>query len=158
NHGTPKTITVDEDEILIRVSENPGLSTRRYCLNIYQLAYNLLSFYKICKPKTQIFLIRFYIRMRRHLLNEEFLIGTTHLLNFKNPHAVKERHFNVNFLCGVISNFVIGPFELPPNLTGLLTLSSISFTELLEYVPLALRENMWFMHDAVPPHFALQVR
>ncbi|KAJ8955692.1 hypothetical protein NQ318_008563 [Aromia moschata] len=30
NHGTPKTITVDEEhEILIRVSENPGLSTRR---------------------------------------------------------------------------------------------------------------------------------
>ncbi|KAJ8945909.1 hypothetical protein NQ318_002916 [Aromia moschata] len=29
NHGTPKTITVDEDGILIRVSENPGLSARR---------------------------------------------------------------------------------------------------------------------------------
>ncbi|KAJ8957246.1 hypothetical protein NQ318_007810 [Aromia moschata] len=29
NHGTPKTITVDEDEILICVSENPGMSTRR---------------------------------------------------------------------------------------------------------------------------------
>ncbi|KAJ8937942.1 hypothetical protein NQ318_022801 [Aromia moschata] len=29
NHGTPKTLTVDEDGILIRVSENPGLSTRR---------------------------------------------------------------------------------------------------------------------------------
>ncbi|KAJ8959667.1 hypothetical protein NQ318_021855 [Aromia moschata] len=29
NHGTPKTITVNEYEILIRVSENPGLSTHR---------------------------------------------------------------------------------------------------------------------------------
>ncbi|KAJ8960066.1 hypothetical protein NQ318_009508, partial [Aromia moschata] len=88
NHGTAKTITVDEkDEILIRVSENPRLSTRRlivqstsesrhftsYCFKICQLAYNLLSFYKICKPNSQIFL-RFYLPMGRHVLDAQFLI------------------------------------------------------------------------------------
>ncbi|KAJ8944290.1 hypothetical protein NQ318_009668 [Aromia moschata] len=35
-----------------------------YCLKIYQLVYNLFSFYKICKPNTRIFLIRFYLPMR----------------------------------------------------------------------------------------------
>ncbi|KAJ8941784.1 hypothetical protein NQ318_006820 [Aromia moschata] len=29
NHGTPKAIIVDEDGILIRILENPGVSTRR---------------------------------------------------------------------------------------------------------------------------------
>ncbi|KAJ8945848.1 hypothetical protein NQ318_009589 [Aromia moschata] len=62
--GTPKTITVDEeDNILIRVLENPGLSTGRLSAatglsqsSICRLAYNLLSFHKICKPKNPDFL------------------------------------------------------------------------------------------------------
>ncbi|KAJ8962739.1 hypothetical protein NQ318_001137 [Aromia moschata] len=133
-----------------------------YCLKIYQLAYNLLSFYKICKPKTHIFLIRFCLPMMRHLLyGGVFNCRNNHLWDSENLHAVKERHFQhefkVNISCGVISNFVTGPFELPPNLTGprYLNFPQHNLNELLKDVPLALRENM---HDGVPPHVALPVR
>ena len=29
---------------------------------------------------------------------------------------------------------------------------------LLEYLPLHVRQNMWFQHDGAPPHFSLAVR
>ncbi|KAJ8940283.1 hypothetical protein NQ318_007654, partial [Aromia moschata] len=90
NHSTPKTIPVEEDKILIRVSENPGFITRRsYCLKIYQLVYDLFSFYKIYKPKTRIFLIRFYLPMRRHLLDGEFLIEGTVISGIPRIHMLK---------------------------------------------------------------------
>ncbi|KAJ8942129.1 hypothetical protein NQ318_000724 [Aromia moschata] len=63
------------------------------------------------------------------------------LWDSENPHPVsQERHFQR----GVIYNFVIGPFELPPNLTGPrhLNCSQHHLNELLEVVPLALRENV----------------
>ncbi|KAJ8939258.1 hypothetical protein NQ318_015216 [Aromia moschata] len=139
------------------------LWSSRYCLKIYQLAYNLLSFYKIYKPKTQIFLIRLYLPMRRHLLCRwgVFNWRNNHLWDSENLHAVKERHFQhkfkVNIWCGVISNFFTGPFELPPSLIGprhtlvpshpnlrYLNFPQHNLNELLEDVLLALRENMWF--------------
>ncbi|KAJ8939066.1 hypothetical protein NQ318_008669 [Aromia moschata] len=45
-----------------------------------------------------------------------FTRRNNHLWDSENPHPVKERHFQrefkVNICCGVISTFVIGPFEL----------------------------------------------
>ncbi|KAJ8936824.1 hypothetical protein NQ318_015291, partial [Aromia moschata] len=84
-----------------------------------------------------------------------------HLWDSENPHAVKEHfqhEFRVNIWCGVISNVFIGPFELPPSLTGprYLNFPQHNLNELL--VLLALRENMWFMPDGVPPHLALPER
>ncbi|KAJ8943501.1 hypothetical protein NQ318_016281 [Aromia moschata] len=67
-----------------------------------------------------------------------------HLWDSENPHSVKERHFQhefkVNICCGVISNFVNGPFESPPNLTGprYLNCRQHHLNEFLEDVPLAL--------------------
>ncbi|KAJ8939219.1 hypothetical protein NQ318_014920, partial [Aromia moschata] len=95
-----------------------------YCLKIYQLAYNLLNFYKICKPKTQMFLIRFYLPIRRYLLDG---VLNNNLWASENPHVIKEIHFlhefKVNVWYGGISNFVIEPYELPFNLTGPLYLN-----------------------------------
>ncbi|KAJ8945834.1 hypothetical protein NQ318_008719, partial [Aromia moschata] len=82
---------------------------------------------------------------------EEFgiLIRTNnHLWDSENPHPVKGRYFQcefkVNICSGAISNFVIGPFELPPNLTGprYLNCPQYHLNELLKDVPLALRENV----------------
>ncbi|KAJ8952565.1 hypothetical protein NQ318_006932 [Aromia moschata] len=93
NHGTTKTITVDEAVILIRVSQNPGLSTRRLSTTTG------LSQSSICR-----------------ILEKEVLHHYTTIQQLF--HQDLPDIFNVNICCGVISNFVIGPFELPPNLTG----------------------------------------
>ncbi|KAJ8948842.1 hypothetical protein NQ318_013494, partial [Aromia moschata] len=65
----------------------------------------------------------------------------------------------MNIWCGVISNFVIKTFQLPPKLTGPRYLNCLQhhLNELLEDVQLTLRENMWFMQDGALPHFALPV-
>ncbi|KAJ8959294.1 hypothetical protein NQ318_021979 [Aromia moschata] len=81
-----------------------------------------------------------------------------HLRDSENPQT---HEFKVNIWYGVICNFTIGPFEEPPNLTGPQYLNFLRHhsNELLEDVPLVLRENMWFVHDRAPPqHFALPVR
>ncbi|KAJ8940166.1 hypothetical protein NQ318_019375 [Aromia moschata] len=83
--GTPKTITVDEDGILIRVSENPGNFENRNARSISLYSgsaviasrftssptiYSASTKYASQKP-------RFSLPMRRHLLDGEFLIGGT---------------------------------------------------------------------------------
>ncbi|KAJ8953027.1 hypothetical protein NQ318_015389 [Aromia moschata] len=83
-----------------------------------------------------------YLPMRQHLLDGVFNWRSNHLWDSKNPHA---HEFKVNIWCGVvISNFVIRPFELPPNLTGSRYLNFLQhhLNELLEDVPLAFKENM----------------
>ncbi|XP_066257045.1 uncharacterized protein [Euwallacea similis] len=87
---------------------------------------------------------------------------SSHLWDFENPNAVRETHFQhefkINIWCGVIGDFFIGPFELPANLNGLRYLNFLQgqLNELLEDVPLYLRQNMWFMQDRAAPHFSLQ--
>ncbi|KAJ8944768.1 hypothetical protein NQ318_000667, partial [Aromia moschata] len=76
----------------------------------------------------------------RLLFVQEDQLEHNHLWDSENPDPVKERHFQcafrVNICCGVISNFVIGPFEFPPNLTGprYLNCPQYHFNELLEDV------------------------
>ncbi|XP_056642215.1 uncharacterized protein LOC130448740 [Diorhabda sublineata] len=71
-----------------------------------------------------------------------------------------QHEFKVNIWCGVICGYLIGPFELPTNLNGPLYLDFLQerLHELLEDIPLALRQNMQFLHDGAPPHYSLQVR
>jgi len=87
-----------------------------------------------------------------------------HLWADENPHAIKETHFqhqfSVNVWAGIIGDNYIGPFFLPGRLDGQ---SYYNFLRdqlplLLEDVPLAIRNQMWYMHDGAPAHFSVMVR
>lgn len=87
-----------------------------------------------------------------------------HVYAEENPHAIKVNHyqheFKINVWAGIIDNFVIGPAILPQSLNGANYLDHLRnvLPELIEDLPLALRQSMWFMHDGAPPHFTLDVR
>lgn len=87
-----------------------------------------------------------------------------HLWADENPHAVTETHFqnqfSVNVWAGIIGDHFIGPFFLQGRLDGQ---SYLNFLQeqlplLLEDVPIAIRNQMWYMHDGAPAHFSAIVR
>lgn len=197
HNGALKTISVEqEEEVLVRVTENQGVSTRRLsaATGISQTSINrILRKEKLYPyhftpvqnllPQDPAARLRFsqFLQTKQNedrnfldkiLFTDEatftrrgvFNWRNNHLWDSENPHAIRERHFQhefkINIWCGMISDFFIGPFVLPPNLNGQLYLDFLeqNLNELLEDVPLELRQNMWFMHDGAPPHFALPVR
>ena len=87
-----------------------------------------------------------------------------HLWDFKNPHAIGEggfqQQFSVNVWAGIIGDHLIGPHFLPPRLNGDTYRQFLEeiLPGLLEDVPLATRNTMWFMHDGAPAHFSLVAR
>ena len=61
---------------------------------------------------------------------------------------------------GLLDGCVIGPYLLPPNLTGD---SYLNFSEhvlhgILEDVPLHVYQNMWFQYNVTPLHFTHAVQ
>jgi hypothetical protein len=66
----------------------------------------------------------------------------------------------VNVWAGIIGNVLIGPWILPQRLNADIYLIFLrnSLPELLEELPLAVRVEMWFMHDGAPSHFSRNVR
>lgn len=87
-----------------------------------------------------------------------------HVWNNDNPHAKFIRsfqnRFSLNVWGGIIGDHLLGPYFLPARLNGASYLQFLEDTlpELLEDVPIALRQRMWFQHDGAPPHFARVVR
>lgn len=86
-----------------------------------------------------------------------------HIYADENPHAIKvvhyQREFRINVWAGIIDRFIIGPVILPLRLNGLNYLEHLeNLPNLFDELPLAIRQNMWFMHDGAPPHFTLNVR
>lgn len=93
-----------------------------------------------------------------------FNFRNKHVWDIENPHVVSERHFQqefkINVWCGIIGNHLLGPFELPPNLNGPLYLDFLQrhLVDFLDDIPLIFRQNMFFMQDGAPPHYAMEVR
>lgn len=93
-----------------------------------------------------------------------FNLRNNHYWDIENPHVKRERHFQhefkINVWCGIIGNHFLGPCELPRNLNGdnYLHFLQNDFIDLLEDLPLNLRQNMWFMQDGAPPHYTRTVR
>ena len=87
-----------------------------------------------------------------------------HIYADRNPHTLRPRHFQtefkINVWMGIIDSHLIGPYRMPEKLNGRNYLHFLEniLPELLENVPLALRQEMIFMHDGAPPHFALPER
>lgn len=71
-----------------------------------------------------------------------------------------QRKFSVNMWAGIINDYLIGPYILPPRLTG--RIYSIFLEEvlpgLLEDIPLDIRQHLWFQHDGAPAHFSVDVQ
>jgi len=57
--------------------------------------------------------------------------------------------------CGVLGNWLIGPFVFHNNLTGntYKAFLTIELPGLLEGLPLMIRSEMYFQHDGAPPHY-----
>jgi len=88
----------------------------------------------------------------------------SHVYSYENPHATRRHHFQslfaINLWAGVIGDQLIGPFELPPRLNGQSYLEFLNgeLENLLDDIPLARFQDMWFQHDGAPAHFSLEVR
>lgn len=87
-----------------------------------------------------------------------------HLWSEENPHGSYVRGFqhrlSVNLWVGILGDHLIGPHRLPARLNGDTYLAFLQdiLPGLMEDIPLALRQRMWFQQDGAPPHFDLRVR
>ena len=81
-----------------------------------------------------------------------------------NPHAITQDHyqhqFSLNVWVGIIGDFLIGPFFLPPRHNGDTYRHFLEneLPVLLKDVPIMTRNQIWFMHDDAPAHFSLAAR
>jgi hypothetical protein len=88
----------------------------------------------------------------------------SHVWSEENPHVIKEHHFqhefSINVWCGIIGNCILGPVALPDRLNGAGYLNFLQnhLPEVLEEVPLNIRQRMWFQHDGAPAHNAIIAR
>ena len=75
-----------------------------------------------------------------------------------NPHEVHrfryQHRFSVNVWCGIVGDYLIGPYLLPSPLNGqrYTTFLREVLPGLLENVLLGIPRNMWFQHDGAPAH------
>lgn len=88
----------------------------------------------------------------------------SHVWADANPHAVikrgAQRRFSVNLWAGMVGEFLLGPYILPPRVNGRIYLTFLEeqLPEYLDDLPLGLRSRLWFQHDGAPIHFVRDVR
>lgn len=81
-----------------------------------------------------------------------------------NPNLTRpvdfQNRWSLNVWGGIIGPFVVGPYFFNDYLDGNAYLNFLreDLPELLEDVPLNIRQNMWLQHDGAPPHYAAAVR
>jgi hypothetical protein len=101
--------------------------------------------------------------MRLRLQGKECSIPM-HVWAEDNPHSIHcrgyQHKFLINIWCGIVGNYLIGPFVLPDRLTGAVYTHFLEndLRNGVEPVDIQLRHEMWFMHDGGPAHFSRQVR
>jgi hypothetical protein len=81
-----------------------------------------------------------------------------------NPHAIRERGYQVRFSVSVwadiVRDIVMGPYLLPGRLTAQRYRDFLEtvLPGLLEDVPVAVWPRWWFQHDRAPAHYGEDVR
>lgn len=70
-----------------------------------------------------------------------------------------QHQFSINVWAGIVENNII-IYLFPHRLNGIVYLNFLReiLPGLLENVPLAVLQNMWYQHDGAPAHFTLDVR
>lgn len=92
-----------------------------------------------------------------------FNMHNTHVWSDENPHAVREMHsqnrFSLNVWAGIYGEHLVGPYILPPRLTGesYLHFLETTFDAYLDELPLERLRRLWFMHDGAPAHSTREV-
>jgi hypothetical protein len=88
-----------------------------------------------------------------------FNVLNSHLWARDNPHAIRERGYQVRFIvsvwAGIVGDIVVGPYLLPDKLTAQQYRDFLEtvLPGLLQDVPLAVRQRLWFQHDGAPAHY-----
>jgi len=83
-----------------------------------------------------------------------------HYYAVENPYWMRsvpfQHRWSLNVWCGIIGDFVIGPYFFEGNVTSdsYCNMLQNHWAELLEDVPLHIRRDMWFQQDGAPPHYA----
>lgn len=87
-------------------------------------------------------------------------VHNVHVWAHENPRATRphaaQRRCSINVWAGLLGDSVIGPYVLPSRLNGetYRTFLAQVLPELLNDVPLHVRQRMWFQHDGAPAHFS----
>lgn len=82
----------------------------------------------------------------------------------ENPHVKQEtsfqQRFSVNVWAGIVGNTLVGPYILPQILNGEIYKEFLEETlpELLEEIPLNVRQSMYYQHDGAPAHSTTRVK
>lgn len=77
---------------------------------------------------------------------------------YENPHDIQQGasqvRISVNVWAGLVGDQLLGPHVLPERLNAdsYLHFLQDALPEYLDDVPLALRQQLWFMHDGAPAH------
>ena len=93
-----------------------------------------------------------------------FNAHNSHVWSQLNPHETFVHHhqvrFSVNIWAGIIGDHLIGPYLLPPRLNGKIYKIFLEETlpDLMDDLPLAVRQDMWFQQDGAPAHYTLEVQ
>lgn len=88
----------------------------------------------------------------------------SHVWAEENPHARRirgyQQRYSINVWVGIVDQHVIGPFLFPERLNGEIYQHFLTnhLVDLLDDVPLNIRQQMWYQHDGAPCHFSQQVR
>lgn len=87
-----------------------------------------------------------------------------HYYATENPHFVRyanhQQRWSLNVWGGIIGRRVIGPFFFKGHLNGRKYLRFLrsQLTNLLDDIPLAVRQRMWLQQDGAPAHYNADVR
>lgn len=87
----------------------------------------------------------------------------SHVWSDVNPHALfvksHQQRFSLNVWAGMIGSYLLGPYFMPPRLNGEVYMHFLdqSLPELLEDIPLVIRQRMWFQHDGAPAHSSYEI-
>jgi hypothetical protein len=93
-----------------------------------------------------------------------FSVQNSHLWARDNPHGVRERGYQVRFSVSVwariVGDIVVGPCLLPDRLTAQRYRDFLEtvLAGLLEDVPLAVSQRLWFQHNGAQTHYGDDVR
>lgn len=87
-----------------------------------------------------------------------------HWWSIRNPKLTREHsfqhRFSVNVWAGILNDRLIGPYFIEGRLTGesYLNLLRTMVSSMLDDVPLAYLQGLWFQQDGAPPHYHRAVR
>lgn len=87
-----------------------------------------------------------------------------HFWSFNNPHVIRECahqvRFSVNVWAGIVNGHLIGPHFVTGHLTGAIYSEMLRtvIPDLLDDVPLAVVNNLYYQQDGCPAHYQRAVR